>query len=81
MATFSLPIIRKEPAGCEIVSVALGYDSILRLAAECARVVHEVPDLFVRLRVSEARHSGQTDSMLDDPEKFSIGPFLHLRRT
>ena len=44
MATFSFPIIRKEP---QIVSVAVGYRSILRLAAECARVVHEVPDLFV----------------------------------
>ena len=50
MATFSLPIIRKEPL---ILSVALGYDSILRLAAECARVVpiHNVE--FVKVDVDK----------------------------
>src|SRR5713226_962901 len=54
---------------------------MLRLGANTADVMDQVPDLFVGASLAEARHPAQTDSILDDPEELGVGPLLHFGRT
>jgi hypothetical protein len=44
-----------------------------RASLESSYVVHQIPDVLVRFDFSKRRHPTQTNSILHNPEQFSIG--------
>jgi hypothetical protein len=65
-----------------VISLSMRIASALRMIAslESSYVVHQIPDVLVRFDFSKRRHPTQTNSILHNPEQFSIGVASHSTR-
>jgi hypothetical protein len=65
-----------------MISLSMRGSSALRMGVspESPYVVHQIPDVLVRLDFSKGEHPAQTNSILHNPEQFSIGVALHRKR-
>ena len=52
--------------------------SFCRFTRQSPHVVHDIPNVIRGLNVTECRHSGEADSILDDPIQLLVGVALHL---
>src|SRR5215813_2655371 len=50
----------------------------LRIARQSPHIIHEIPNMIRGLDVTKSRHSGEADSILDDPKQLLVGVALHL---
>src|SRR5215472_2726678 len=65
----SQPAYRKELLSQTLAS---------RFATESANIIHQIPNVIRGFNFAEGRHSGETDSVLDDPKQLLVGKALHL---
>src|SRR5215472_10080163 len=52
--------------------------TFLRIARQSPHIIHEIPNVIRSLHVTKSRHSGEADSILDDPKQLLVGVALHL---
>src|SRR5262249_12174036 len=70
-----------DPWGIATQRLSIAISSFARsFAAQRAHMVHQIPNVIRRFDLPEGRHSGETDSVLDDPKQLLIGVALHLLR-
>src|SRR5215471_13214176 len=49
-----------------------------RFATESANIIQQIPNAIRGFNFAEGSHSGETDSVLDDPKQLLVGKTLHL---
>ena len=52
--------------------------SFFRFTRQSPHIVHESLNVIRGLDVTKSRHSGEADSILDDPKQLLVGIALHL---
>src|SRR6516225_6765860 len=52
--------------------------TFLRIARQSPHIIHEIPNVIRGLDVSKSRHSGEADSILDNPKQLLVRVALHL---